>query len=127
MVLDRVIDILLAQHNQVVAVDIVPEKVEMINNRLSPTVDVEIEEYLVTKDLVTTTDAIAAYKDADFVIISTSTNYDPVKNYFNTSSVEAVIELVNKVNSNAIMVIKSTVPVGYTKSVRDDQSLMNDW
>ena len=119
--------ILLAQHNKVVAVDIIPEKVEMINNRKSPIVDAEIEEYLAYHelDLTATTDAASAYKDADFVIISTPTNYDPVKNYFNTSSVEAVIELVQEVNPNAIMVIKSTVPVGYTKSVREKYNCKN--
>lgn len=119
--------ILLAQHNQVVAVDIVEEKVEMINNGISPIVDDEIEEYLGSRelDLVATTDAKLAYEDADFVIISTPTNYDPVKNYFNTSSVEAVIELVMEVNPNAIMVIKSTVPVGYTKSVREKYNCEN--
>lgn len=113
--------ILLSQHNEVYAVDIIPEKVEMINNRKSPLVDAEIEDYLSNKDLqlTATTDAETAYKDAEFVIISTPTNYDPKKNYFDTSSVEAVIELVMKVNPNAIMVIKSTVPVGYTLSVRE--------
>jgi UDPglucose 6-dehydrogenase len=113
--------ILLSQHNEVYAVDIIPEKVEMINNRKSPLVDPEIEDYLTSKDLhlTATTDAELAYKDAEFVIISTPTNYDPKKNYFDTSSVEAVIELVMKVNSKAIMVIKSTVPVGYTLSIRE--------
>ena len=113
--------ILLAQHNEVMAVDILPEKVEKINNHISPIVDAEIEDYLKNKDLnlVATTDAEAAYSDADFVIISTPTNYDPNKNYFDTSSVEAVIKLVIEYNPDAIMVIKSTVPVGYTKSVRE--------
>lgn len=112
--------ILLSQHNEVYAVDIIPEKVEMINNRQSPLVDAEIEDYLANKklNLKATMDAEMAYKDAEFVIISTPTNYDPKKNYFDTSSVESVIELVMKVNPNAIMVIKSTVPVGYTLSVR---------
>ena len=113
--------ILLSQHNEVKAVDIIPEKVEMINARKSPIVDKEIEEYLANKPLhlVATTDGDSAYKDADFVIISTPTNYDPKKNYFDTSSVENVIEQVMRVNPNAVMVIKSTVPVGYTLSVRE--------
>ena len=119
--------ILLSQHNEVYAVDIIPEKVEMINNRKSPLVDAEIEDYLANKELnlTATTDAELAYKDADFVIISTPTNYDPKKNYFDTSSVEAVIELVMKINPNAIMVIKSTVPVGYTLSVREKYNCDN--
>lgn len=113
--------ILLSQHNEVKAVDIIPEKVEMINAKKSPIVDKEIEEYLANKPLhlVATTDGDSAYKDADFVIISTPTNYDPKKNYFDTSSVENVIEQVMRVNPNAVMVIKSTVPVGYTLSVRE--------
>lgn len=112
--------ILLSQNNEVYAVDIIPEKVEMINNRKSPLVDAEIEDYLANKklNLTATTDAELAYKDAEFVIISTPTNYDPQKNYFDTSSVENVIEKVMEVNPNAIMVVKSTVPVGYTMSVR---------
>ena len=119
--------ILLSQHNEVYAVDIVPEKVEMINNRQSPLVDAEIEDYLANKELnlTATTDAKMAYKDAEFVIISTPTNYDPKNNYFDTSSVEAVIELVMEVNPNAIMVIKSTVPVGYTLSVREKYNCDN--
>lgn len=119
--------ILLSQHNEVYAVDIIPEKVEMINNKKSPIVDAEIEEYLATKDLnlTATTDAEAAYKGADFVIISTPTNYDPKKNYFDTSSVESVIELVMKINPDAIMVVKSTVPVGYTLSVREKYNCDN--
>lgn len=113
--------ILLAQHNEVYAVDIVPEKVELINNKKSPIVDAEIEDYLANRDLrlVATTDGEMAYRDADFVIISTPTNYDEKMNYFDTSSVEAVIELVMKVNPKAVMVVKSTVPVGYTMSVRE--------
>ena len=113
--------ILLSQHNEVKAVDIIPEKVEMINVKKSPIVDKEIEEYLADKPLhlVATTDGDSAYKDADFVIISTPTNYDPKKNYFDTSSVENVIEQVMRVNLNAVMVINSTVPVGYTLSVRE--------
>ena len=113
--------VLLAQHNEVMAVDILPEKVEKINNHISPIVDAEIEDYLKSKklNLVATTDAEAAYSNADFVIISTPTNYDPNKNYFDTSSVEAVIKLVIEYNPDAIMIIKSTVPVGYTKSIRD--------
>lgn len=113
--------ILLAQHNQVTAVDVIPEKVEMINNKKSPIVDAEIEEYLAHHELNlrATTDAKEAYTDADYVIISTPTNYDPVKNYFDTSSVEAVIKLVMEYNPNAIMVIKSTIPVGYCVGVRE--------
>ena len=119
--------VLLAQNNEVWAVDIVPEKVEMINNRKSPIVDKEIEEYLATKDLnlTATTDNEKAYKDADFIIISTPTNYDPKLNYFDTSSVESVIEAVISINPEAIMVIKSTVPVGYTESVREKYSCKN--
>lgn len=119
--------ILLSQHNEVYAVDVIPEKVEMINNRKSPLVDAEIEDYLANKELnlTATTDAEMAYKDAEFVVISTPTNYDPQKNYFDTSSVESVIELVMKVNPNAIMVVKSTVPVGYTMSVREKYNCDN--
>ena len=119
--------ILLSQHNEVYAVDIIPEKVEMINNRKSPLVDAEIEDYLANKELnlTATTDAELAYRDADFIIISTPTNYDPQKNYFDTSSVESVIELVMKINPNAIMVVKSTVPVGYTMSVREKYNCNN--
>lgn len=114
------ISVLLSQKNEVTAVDIIKEKVDMINSGISPIVDKEIEEYLKNKNLnlTATTDAESAYKDADFVIISTPTNYDPKLNFFDTSSVESVIELVTKVNPNAIMVIKSTVPVGYTEGVR---------
>jgi UDPglucose 6-dehydrogenase len=111
---------LLAQHHQVVAVDVIPEKVDLINQRKSPIQDEYIEKYLAEKELnlTATLDGAAAYKDADFVIIAAPTNYDPVKNYFDTSHVEEVIELVKSVNPNAIMVIKSTIPVGYTESVR---------
>ena len=112
---------LLSQHNHVMAVDIIPEKVDMVNHRKSPIQDDYIEKYLVEKDLdlTATMDAEAAYKDADFVIIATPTNYDSKKNFFDTSSVEAVIKLVMQYNPDAIMVIKSTIPVGYTKSVRE--------
>lgn len=115
------LSILLAQHNQVVAVDIVKEKVDLINNKKSPIVDKEIEEYLSEHELnlQATTDAEYAYKDADFVVIATPTNYDPQKNYFDTSSVESVIALVKKINPAATMVIKSTVPVGFTKEIRE--------
>lgn len=114
------LSVLLAQHNQVTAVDIIKEKVEQINNKKSPIVDKEIEEYLANHELnlTATTDAEAAYSKAEFVIIATPTNYDPEKNYFDTSSVENVIETVLKVNHNAVMIIKSTVPVGYTKEMR---------
>lgn len=113
--------ILLAQHNEVVAVDIIQEKVDMINDKVSPIVDSEIQEYLTNKELslLATTDAYKAYKDAEYVIISTPTNYDPEKNYFNTRSVEAVIANVLSINPEATMIIKSTVPVGYTKRVRE--------
>lgn len=119
--------ILLAQHNTVMAVDIVPEKVQMINDRKSPLVDKEIEDYLANKelDLTATTDAKAAYKDADFVIISTPTNYDEKKNYFDTSSVENAIELVLSVNTTGIIVIKSTIPVGYTQNIRKKYNTEN--
>lgn len=111
---------LLSQHHQVTAVDVVAEKVELINNRKSPIQDEYIERYLAEKplQLKATTNGAEAYKDADFVIIATPTNYDPVKNYFDTTHVEEVIELVMQVNPNAIMVIKSTIPVGYTENVR---------
>ena len=113
--------ILLAQHHDVTAVDVMEDKVAVVNSGRSPIVDNEIEAYLSkgTLSLRATTDGEAAYRDADFVIISTPTNYDPVRNYFDTSSVEAVIKLVMRVNPEAIMVIKSTVPVGYTASVRE--------
>lgn len=110
---------LLSQHHQVTAVDVIPEKVDLINNRLSPIQDKYIEEYLAQRklNLYATLDGEAAYRNADFVIIAAPTNYDPVKNYFDTSHVEEVIELVKRVNPNAIMVIKSTIPVGYTECV----------
>ena len=110
---------LLAQHHQVTAVDVVPEKVEKLNNRISPIQDDYIEKYLAEKplNLVSTLDGKAAYKDADFVVIAAPTNYDPVKNYFDTSHVEEVIDLVLEVNPDAVMVIKSTIPVGYTRSL----------
>lgn len=113
--------VLFAQHNHVTAVDIIPEKVELINNKKSPIQDDYIEKYLAEKelDLTATLDGEAAYKDAEFVIIAAPTSYDSKKNFFDTSAVEAVIELVMKVNPDAIMVIKSTIPVGYTKSVRE--------
>lgn len=119
--------VLLAQHNTVTAVDIIPEKVELINNRKSPIQDDYIEKYLAEKelDLTATLDGESAYKDADFVVIAAPTNYDPKKNFFDCSAVEAVIELVLKVNPNAIMVIKSTIPVGYTKSVREKYNTKN--
>ena len=118
---------LLAQHNHVTAVDIIPEKVEQINNRISPIQDEYIEKYLAEKklDLSATLDGETAYKNADFVVIAAPTNYDSQKNYFDTSAVEAVIELVLKVNSDAIMVIKSTIPVGYTESVRKKYDTKN--
>ena len=111
---------LLSQHHEVMAVDIVPEKVEKINNKISPIQDEYIEQYLAEKDLnlTATLDAEAAYKDADFVVIAAPTNYDSKKNFFDTSAVESVIELVIKYNPNAVMVIKSSIPVGYTASVR---------
>ena len=118
---------LLAQHNHVVAVDIIPEKVEMINNRKSPIQDEYIEKYLAEKelDLTATLDGESAYKDAEFVVIAAPTNYDSKKNYFDTSAVEAVIKLVMQVNSDAIMVIKSTIPVGYTASIREKMGSEN--
>lgn len=118
---------LLAQNNHVTAVDIIPEKVEMINNKKSPIQDDYIEKYLAEKDLdlIATIDGESAYKNADFVVIAAPTNYDSKKNYFDTSAVESVIELVLKVNPNAIMVIKSTIPVGYTDSVRKKYTTEN--
>ncbi len=119
--------VLLAQHNKVVAVDIIPEKVDLINNKKSPIQDDYIEKYLAEKelDLTATLDAESAYKDADFVVIAAPTNYDSKKNFFDTSAVEAVIDLVMKYNPDAIMVIKSTIPVGYTKSIREKTGSKN--
>lgn len=119
--------VLLSQHNEVVAVDIVHEKVELINKKISPIVDKEIEEYLVTKELnlKATIDAKEAYSNADFVVIAAPTNYDSKKNFFDTSAVEAVIKLVKEYNPNAIMVIKSTIPVGYTKLIREKMGTEN--
>ena len=118
---------LLAQNHQVTAVDIVPEKVEKINRKESPIQDEYIEKYLAEKDLnlIATTDGESAYKDADFIVIAAPTNYDSKKNFFDTSAVEAVIELALKVNPSAIMVIKSTIPVGYTESVRKKYNTKN--
>ena len=118
---------LLSQHNEVMAVDIVPEKVDLINQRKSPIIDKEIEEYLATKDLnlKATLNAEEAYKDADFVVIAAPTNYDSQKNYFDTSAVETIIQLVMQYNPNAIMVIKSTIPVGFTKNVRQKYNSKN--
>ena len=114
------IAVLLAQHNSVTAVDVIPAKVEQINKRISPIADAEMEEYLSTKslDLTATVDGDSAYRDADFIVISTPTNYDPEKNYFDTSSVESVIQQVIAVNPDAIMMIKSTLPVGFTEQAR---------
>ncbi len=121
------IAVLLSQHNEVTAVDIIPEKVEMINNRISPIQDKEIEEYLAGKELslTATLDGEAAYSTADYVVIAAPTNYDSRRNYFDTSAVETVIRTVLKVNPNAIMVIKSTIPVGYTESVRKQFNTKN--
>lgn len=116
--------VLLAQHNEVVAVDIIPEKVKMLNNKISPIKDREIEEYLLNKDLdlIVTIDGETAYKKADFVIVATPTDYDPIKNFFDTSSVEETIELVLQVNPEAVIIIKSTIPVGYSKLLREKYS-----
>lgn len=121
------ISVLLAQHNRVRAVDIVPEKVELINRGKSPIADREIEEYLAAGklDLLATTDGDSAYRDADLVVISTPTNYDPAKNYFDTESVESVIRQVLAVNPDAVMIVKSTVPVGFTEGVRKKYSCNN--
>lgn len=110
---------LLAQHHQVTAVDVIPEKVEKINHRISPIQDEYIEKYLAEKELnlTATLDGASAYRNADFVVIAAPTNYDPVKNYFDTSHVEEVIDLVLEVNPDAVMVIKSTIPVGYCRSL----------
>ena len=118
---------LLSQHHHVTAVDVIPEKVDLINQRKSPIQDDYIEKYLAEKDLnlTATTDGAKAYSDADFVVIAAPTNYDPVKNYFDTSHVEEVIELVKSVNPNAIMVIKSTIPVGYTEMIRKKMDTEN--
>lgn len=119
--------ILLAQNNEVTAVDLVKEKVDLINNKKSPIIDKEIQEYLSNKNLNlhATTDGATAYKDADFVIISTPTNYDPDKNYFDTSSIESVINVIKQVNPNTTIVIKSTIPVGYTEKIRKDLGFEN--
>ena len=119
--------VLLSQHNHVMAVDVVPEKVELINQRKSPIQDDYIERYLAEKklDLTATLDAKVAYSHADFVIVATPTNYDSQKNFFDTSSVESVFRLVMEYNPDAVMVIKSTIPVGYTKSIREKTGSRN--
>ena len=121
------IAVLLAQHHTVTAVDIIPEKVDMINNRISPIKDAEIEEFLATKDLnlTATLDGETAYKKADFIVVSTPTNYDSEKNYFDTSSVEKVIELAESINPEATIIIKSTIPVGYTETIRKKYGAKN--
>ena len=113
--------VLLAQHNKVMAVDIIEEKVELINNKKSPIVDKEIMDFLANKelDLTATTDAVEAYKDAEYIVIATPTNYDDEKNFFDTSSIEAVLNIIKDINKEATVVIKSTIPVGYTKRIRE--------
>jgi UDPglucose 6-dehydrogenase len=119
--------VLLAQHNHVVAVDIVQEKVDLINSKKSPIIDTELSQYLAEKklDLMATTDVSVAYAEADYVVISTPTNYDPDKNFFDTSSVESVIKTVKEVNPLAIIVIKSTIPVGFTERIRKELGVEN--
>ena len=121
------LSVLLAQHNEVVALDIIEDKVQKINSKLSPIADAEIEDYLANRklNLLATTDVELAYKGAEFIVIATPTNYDSEKNYFDTSSVESVIETVLKINPNAVMIIKSTVPVGYTKQIREKYKTSN--
>ena len=119
--------ILLAQHNEVIAIDISEQRVEMLNKKISPVVDKEIQEFLSDKqlNLVATTEAEKAYKDADYIIIATPTNYDPDKNFFDTSSIETVIEVVRKINTEGTIIIKSTVPIGYTQKIRQKYGMNN--